>query len=97
MLLRAVALVAPVPRPEDFGTDAFATLVQPDASRPLSDVSFLVQLKAASVSVVMDAEPHLGNTFDKAVTMSSRFVVPNSPFRSAKLEVTSCRPGRPTV
>lgn len=53
VLLRAVALVAPVPRPEDVGTDAFATLVRPDGSRRLlPDVSFLVQLKAASVSVV---------------------------------------------
>lgn len=53
VLLRTVALVAPVPRPEDVGTDAFATLVRPDGSRRLlPDVSFLVQLKAASVSVV---------------------------------------------
>lgn len=53
VLLRAVALVAPVPRPEDVGTDAFATLVRPDGSRRLlPDVSFLVQLKAASVSMV---------------------------------------------
>lgn len=53
VLLRAVALVAPVPRPEDVGTDAFATLVRPDGSRRLlPDVSFLVQLKASSVSVV---------------------------------------------
>lgn len=53
VLLRTVALVAPVPRPEDVGTDAFATLVRPDGSRRLlPDVSFLVQLKAASRSVV---------------------------------------------
>lgn len=53
VLLRAIALVAPVPRPEDVGTDAFATLVRPDGSRRLlPDVSFLVQLKASSVSVV---------------------------------------------
>ncbi len=53
LLLRMVALVAPVPRQEDVGTDAFATLVRPDGSRRLlPDVSFLVQLKAASIGVV---------------------------------------------
>jgi hypothetical protein len=52
-LLRAVALVAPVPRQEDVGNDAFATLIRPEGSRRLlPDVSFLVQLKASSVSVV---------------------------------------------
>src|SRR5208282_3293121 len=41
LLLRMVALVAPVPRQEDVGTDAFATLVRPDGSRRLlPDVSF---------------------------------------------------------
>jgi hypothetical protein len=53
LLLRMVALVAPVPWQEDVGTDAFATLVRPDGSRRLlPDVSFLVQLKAASIGVV---------------------------------------------
>src|SRR5437660_6280852 len=52
-LLRAVALVAPVPRQEDVGNDAFATLIRPEGSRRLlPDVSFLVQLKASSVSEV---------------------------------------------
>src|SRR5690349_6479841 len=62
LLLRTVALVAPVPRPEDVGTDAFATLVRPDgARRLLPDVSFLVQLKAASVSVVSYNTPDAVN------------------------------------
>ena len=46
-LLKAVALVAPVPRQEDVGNDAFATLIRPEGSRRLiPDVSFLVQLKS---------------------------------------------------
>jgi hypothetical protein len=50
LLLKFVALVAPVPRQEDVGNDAFATLVRPEGSRQLiPDVSFLVQLKSASV------------------------------------------------
>src|SRR5262249_12398744 len=49
-LLRSVAFVAPVPRQDDVGNDAFVTLVRPEGSRRLlPDVSFLVQLKAASV------------------------------------------------
>src|SRR5689334_5247257 len=34
-LLKAVALVAPVPRPEDVGNDAFATLIRPEGTRRL--------------------------------------------------------------
>src|ERR1043165_7537011 len=57
-LLRSVALVAPVPRQEDVGNDAFVTLVRPEGSRRLlPDVSFLVQLKAASVTKVPYAKP----------------------------------------
>jgi hypothetical protein len=49
LLLKTVAFVAPVPRPEDVGTDAFATLIRPEGSRRLiPGRSFLVQLKAAS-------------------------------------------------
>ena len=52
----------PVPRPEDIGTDAFVTLVRPDGSRRLlPDVSCLVQLKAASVSVVPYDSPDAVN------------------------------------
>lgn len=52
-LLRAVALVAPVPRPEDVGSDALATLIRPEGSRRLiPDLSFLVQLKASSITSV---------------------------------------------
>lgn len=52
-LLRAVALVAPVPRPEDVGSDALATLIRPEGSRRLiPDISFLVQLKASSITSV---------------------------------------------
>lgn len=41
--------MAAIPRQEDVGTDAFATLIKPDGSRRLvSDLSFLVQPKAAS-------------------------------------------------
>jgi len=57
-LLRSVALVAPIPRQEDVGNDAFATLIRPEGSRRLiPDVSFLVQLKAASVSEVSYSGP----------------------------------------
>lgn len=57
-LLKAVALVAPVPRQEDVGNDAFATLIRPEGSRRLiPDVSFLVQLKSASVASVSYTTP----------------------------------------
>lgn len=53
LLLKAIGLVAPVPRQEDVGTDAFVTLIRPEGSRRLiPDLSFLVQLKSASVSSV---------------------------------------------
>src|SRR5687768_206108 len=58
LLLRGVALVAPVPRPEDVGTDAFATLIRPDGRRRLiPDVSFLVQFKAASTRTISYTTP----------------------------------------
>ncbi len=57
-LLRAVALVAPVPRQEDVGNDAFATLIRPEGTRRLiPDLSFLVQLKSASVTSIRYATP----------------------------------------
>jgi hypothetical protein len=57
-LLKAVALVAPVPRQEDVGTDAFATLIRPEGGRRLiPDLSFLVQLKSASVKSVSYTTP----------------------------------------
>lgn len=57
-MLKAVALVAPVPRQEDVGNDAFATLIRPEGNRRLiPDLSFLVQLKSASVSAVSYTTP----------------------------------------
>lgn len=57
-LLKAVALVAAVPRQEDVGCDAFATLIRPeDRRRLIPDRSFLVQLKAASVRSVIYDKP----------------------------------------
>jgi len=57
-LLKAVALVAPVPRHEDVGNDAFATLIRPEGSRRLiPDVSFLVQFKSASIQSVSYTTP----------------------------------------
>jgi hypothetical protein len=52
-LLKAIALVAPVPREEDGGNDAIATLIRPEGSRRLiPELSFFVQLKSASVASV---------------------------------------------
>ncbi|MHB8156120.1 MAG: hypothetical protein ACYDEQ_01790 [Desulfocucumaceae bacterium] len=52
-LLKQIALVAPIPRQEDVGSDAFVTLIRPEGTRRLiPDLSFLVQLKSASVSSV---------------------------------------------
>jgi hypothetical protein len=49
-LLRPFALVAPVPRQEDVGVDAVATLTRrEDGRRLVAEDSFLVQVKAASV------------------------------------------------
>jgi hypothetical protein len=57
-LLKAVALVAPVPRQEDVGNDAFATLIRPEGGRRLiPDLSFLVQLKSASCASVSYTTP----------------------------------------
>ncbi len=53
LLLREIGLVARVPRQEDVGCDAFVTLIRPEGSRRLiPDLSFLVQLKSASVASV---------------------------------------------
>src|SRR5262245_49433083 len=47
-LLRPFAFLAPVPRTEDVGVDAVATLIRRDGRRLLAEDSFLVQMKAAS-------------------------------------------------
>ena len=47
-LLRPFAFVAPVPRPEDTGVDAVATLFWRDGARLTAEDSFLVQVKSAS-------------------------------------------------
>lgn len=49
-LLRGLAAVAPVPRPDDVGIDAVATLLRADSPRnAIAEHSFYVQLKAASI------------------------------------------------
>jgi len=50
-LLRAVAAVAEVERPQDYGIDAIVTLLKPENGRRLiASSSFYAQLKAASVT-----------------------------------------------
>ena len=57
-LLRALAFVARVPPPDDVGSDAFVTLIRPDGNRRLiPDLSFLVQLKANSITSIKYATP----------------------------------------
>jgi hypothetical protein len=48
-LLRPFAFVAPIPRPEDVGVDAVATLTRREGRRLFAEDSFLVQVKSASV------------------------------------------------
>ena len=53
LLLRSVALVAPVPRTEDVGIDVVATLLRSfDSQMLLAEDSFFVQIKSASVSSI---------------------------------------------
>jgi hypothetical protein len=57
-LLKAVAFVAPVPRPEDVGNDALATLIRWDGPRRLiPDLSCFVQLKSRSHTSVTYSTP----------------------------------------
>lgn len=52
-LLRPLAAIAEVPRPDDVGVDAVCTLLRPhDARRLIPDVSFCVQFKAASMKQI---------------------------------------------
>jgi len=47
-----------VPPPDDVGSDAFVTLIRPDGNRRLiPDLSFLVQLKANSITSIKYATP----------------------------------------
>jgi hypothetical protein len=58
LLLKAIALVAPVPGPEDVGIDAVATLLRPETTRRLiPEDTFFVQIKASSESVVSYTTP----------------------------------------
>src|SRR6266446_5061058 len=53
LLLKGVAAVADVPRPEDIGFDAIATLLRRDADgNSYAEDSFFVQLKAVSESTL---------------------------------------------
>lgn len=57
-MLKAIALVAPVPRTEDVGVDAFATLLRRTCTRQLSaEESFTVQIKASSTRVISYSSP----------------------------------------
>lgn len=47
-LLRRFSFVAPVPRPEDVGLDAFCTLIRPEGRRLFAEATFGVQIKTAS-------------------------------------------------
>jgi hypothetical protein len=50
LLLRGIGAVAPVPRPEDIGIDAIATLLRPlGSTRLIAEDSFYVQLKSSSI------------------------------------------------
>jgi len=56
-LLRPFAFVAPVPRTEDVGVDAVATLSRRVGRRLIAEESFLVQVKSASVrSLLFEGE-----------------------------------------
>src|SRR5436190_24236421 len=53
LLLKGIAAVADVPRPEDVGLDAIATLLRPDDDdNYYADDSFVVQLKSASATSI---------------------------------------------
>lgn len=58
-LLRPFAFIAPVPRPEDVGADAVATLIRQEGRRLFAEDSFLVQSKAASVRSLGFKEEHV--------------------------------------
>lgn len=51
-LLRPFAFVAPIPRPEDVGVDAVATLFSRVGRGLIAEDSFLVQVKAASARTI---------------------------------------------
>ena len=51
-LLRAIAFVAPTPRPEDVGIDAVATVFRREKTLLYAERSFLVQVKATSARQV---------------------------------------------
>ena len=53
LLLREIAAVAEVPRPEDFGIDAVATLLRRVGNDLFAEASFYVQLKSESVKEVV--------------------------------------------
>jgi hypothetical protein len=61
LLLKAVAAVAPIPRPEDFGLDAVATLLRPDAKGKFfyTENSFYVQFKSESTEPISYKEHEL--------------------------------------
>lgn len=53
LLIKSVAAVADVPRPEDVGLDAIATLLRPDEDgNYYAEDSFVVQLKSASTTSI---------------------------------------------
>jgi hypothetical protein len=48
LLLKSIAAVAPIPRQEDFGLDAVATLLRPENNLVYAEDSFYVQFKSES-------------------------------------------------
>ena len=64
LLLKQLAFVVPVPRAEDFGIDAVATLVRRDGRFLYAEDSFLVQYKAASKADVSYKDHEIDWLFD---------------------------------
>jgi hypothetical protein len=86
-LLRAIGLVAPVPRQEDVGNDAFATLIRPEGSRKLiPDLSFLVQLKAQSIESVSYTKP---DEVAWVTALDTPFFIGRVDLKVAKIELFS--------
>ncbi|KKM82257.1 hypothetical protein LCGC14_1321470, partial [marine sediment metagenome] len=90
LLLRGIALATAIPRTEDVGADAFATLLREASVRSLvAEESFLVQFKASSVRTIQYETP---TAIDWLTQLEMPFFVGSVDLASAaiKLYATHC-------
>ena len=86
LLLQGVASVAPIPRTEDVGIDAVATLLRQDKLTLFAENSFNIQFKAASVKQLVFEDNHV----KWLLSLELPFFVGSVDLSAARIDLFAC-------